>query len=280
VSITSRICPYCGKLNARENSSCAYCQRRLPGELEHRARSALAGLSPYAATTLFTVLSLAVYVALVLGGGGQLFESVRPAAALRWGALVGSLGLREPWRFLSAMFVHFNLMHVAFNTLALHSMGRNVESSLGWARFTLLFLGAGVGGFVLSQLWYSPQPLTGGISGGIFGLLGAAIGWRFAQGDPRWKRDAISGVGYAVVMMLLPALSANNAAHVGGLVSGAALAWAFFRLRGNGRPGRKLQGAAALLIALTFASIVLSLVSPHTRLRAISLAFHSPENGP
>ncbi len=280
VALQSRICPFCGKLNAKQDERCAYCERRMPGALELRLRQALGGAAPHAATTLFIVLSVVVYLALIASSGGPL-QPLTVSAALRWGALQGQLGLSEPWRFLSAMFVHFGLIHFGFNTLALHSMGRNVESSLGSARFTLIFLGAGIIGFVASQLWSTPQPLTGGISGGIFGLLGAAVGWRFAQGDPGWKRDAISGVGYAVVMALLPGFNVNHAAHVGGLVGGAIIAWGLHRWGGHGRPGRALQSTAATLVALTFLSIALSLASSASQFRGFSLALQSePENGP
>jgi len=239
----------------------------MPGGLELRARELLGVFAPHAATTAFVALSVGVYIALVASSGFSLEPWV--PATLRWGALTGPLGSSEPWRFLSAMFVHFGPFHFGFNTLALHSLGRNVESSLGSARFTLIFLGSGIGGFVVSHLWSSVNLLTGGISGGIFGLLGAAAGWRFAQGDPAWKRDAISAVGYAVVMALLPGLQINHAAHVGGLIAGAVIAWALRRWGGHGRPGRALQSTAATLVALTFISIALSLASAEPRFKGI-----------
>lgn len=239
----------------------------MPGGLELRAREMLGPLGPYAATTAFVALSAGVYLALVVSSGFSL--DPRTSSTLRWGALAGRLGLSEPWRFLSAMFVHLGPFHFLFNTLALHSLGRNAESAIGSARFTLIFLGSGIGGFVASQLWSGPYVITGGISGGIFGLLGAAAGWRFAQGDSNWKRDAISAVGYAVVMALLPGLQINHAAHVGGLIIGAVIAWALYRWGGHGRPGRVLRGTAATLVALTFISIALSLASDETQFRGI-----------
>jgi rhomboid protease GluP len=216
------------------------------------------------ATNLFLVVSVGVYLGLLFGGGG-LFESVRPTEALRWGALVGTLGVYEPWRFLAAMFVHFNLLHAGFNSLALQSLGRNLEDSVGSARFTLIFLGTGIGGFVASQLWYSPQPLTGGISGGVFGLLGAAVGWSYAQRDEQWKKLALTGAGYAVAMALVPGQQVNNAAHVGGLLLGAALAWVLFRAGRSRGAERILDGLAVAMVLATVVSIVLSLTSPVTR---------------
>lgn len=270
---SSRVCPWCGKLNAAEDSRCERCERRLPRPWETSiARGWTAVFERRLwATHLFIFLSVGIYLALMLGGG-SLWGPPRPIDAVRWGALVGPLGLVEPWRYLSAMFVHFSLLHVGFNTLALHSLGRNLEAGIGSARFVLVFLGTGIAGFVASQLWNEPDPLTGGISGGIFGLLGVAVGFRYAQGDPEWKRLAITGVGYAVVMALLPGVNVNNAAHVGGLIAGAAFGWVMARAGRQRRVKRATDVVAALLIVATFAAIALSLASPYVRRPPTSIA--------
>lgn len=261
----SQICVRCGKLNSREDDRCYHCGARLPAGWEAAARSRAPRFSrPDAATTLFVVLSVAVYGALWLSGVGT-WGVAPPIAALRWGALAGSLGAVEPWRYLSAMFVHFGLLHFGFNTFTLHQLGRELESNVGWARFVLVFVGTGVAGFLASELWYSPMPLTGGMSGGIFGLLGAAVGYRYAEGDPEWKRLAITGVGYAVAMILLDRMSSlnvNHAAHVGGLAFGAGLGWLLHRLGRGRRIERALNVIGVLLIAASFLSIALCLTSP------------------
>jgi rhomboid protease GluP len=215
------------------------------------------------ATMTFMLLDVGVYLALLIpGGSGGLFGSVSRLEALRWGALAGTLGHAEPWRYLSAMFVHFSVFHVGFNTMTLYSLGRSLEDAVGWARFVIVFIVTGIIGFLLSEVWYAVIPLTGGISGGIFGLLGAAVGWRYAQHDPEWKRLALTAAGYAVVMALLPGVTVNHAAHVGGLLSGAGLGWGLYRLGQGRQVDRALNITGGVLILATFASIVLSLTSP------------------
>lgn len=270
----SLVCARCGKLNSRDDAVCHHCGARLPAGWQPTARGPRTLFSrPDAATTLFVVLSVGVYAALWLSGVGA-WGTVRPVPALRWGALAGELGSAEPWRYLSAMFVHFGLMHFGFNTLTLHQLGRELEGAVGWARFVLVFVATGVAGFVASEFWYDPMPLTGGTSGGIFGLLGAAVGWRYAQRDPEWKRLAITGVGYAVAMVLLDRLSnlsVNHAAHVGGLVTGAGLGWVLHRLRRGPNIERVLGAIGVLLILASFASIGLSLTSPIVRQASTAL---------
>lgn len=262
----SRICPACGKLNALDDTRCSRCEARLPAGWEVAAARSAGSVfqRPDWATWLFVGIDAVVYLALVSAGPIGL-GSIGPLAALRWGALVDGLGRVEPWRYLSAMFVHFSLLHVGFNTLTLYQLGRDLERALGWARFVVVFIGTGIAGFLASALWYTRMPLTGGISGGIFGLLGAAVGWRFAQRDPEWKRLAITGVGYAVAMALIPGVTVNHAAHLGGLVGGAGVGWCLFRLGQGRRVDRALNIVGALLIAASFASIALSLISPNVR---------------
>src|SRR6185295_4430796 len=106
---------------------CAGCQRLLPTSSELGLAHFAARISAGApATAFFAGLSIAVYLALV-ASAGRLGAPVSGRTALRWGALVGELGWREPWRHLSAMFVHFGLLHVGFNVLALVSFGRTLE---------------------------------------------------------------------------------------------------------------------------------------------------------
>ena len=263
----SRICPACGKLNAREDTHCARCSARLPAGWEIQAQTRWTEVVRHRgwATVTFMLLGGAIYLALTLGGTDEAWGAIRRLEALRWGALAGGLGREEPWRYLSAMFVHFSLLHVGFNTLTLHSLGRSLEVSIGWARFVIVFLGTGIAGFLASEVWYAPMPLTGGISGGIFGLLGAAAGWRFAQADPEWKRLAITGAGYAVAMALIPGITVNHAAHIGGLLAGAAIGWVLFRLGQSRNVDRGLNIVGGALMLAAFASIALSLTSPIVR---------------
>jgi rhomboid protease GluP len=252
----AKVCPYCGRLNGASDERCSACERPLPAPAEPSALRAL-GAAP--ATVCASVLAVLVYLALIAGDG--VAAPMTWGRAVRWGALAGNLGPAQPWRYLSAMFVHFGLLHIGFNLLTLISFGRTLERLLGPARFTVLLLLSGALGFMASDLWYALQPqrqITGGLSGGIFGLMGAEVGLRFANGDEGWKRAAISALGYAAVMALLPGLNVNNAAHLGGLLSGAGLAWVIHHLRGR-RPERLLvRGLAVLLSLFTLVGIALA----------------------
>ncbi len=268
---SARLCPYCRKLNSAGDTHCYHCERRLPSAAEARALSFFRGAlgADYPVTKILAALSVIVYVAMVVAGGAGL-NRVRFSEALRWGALVASFDA-EPLRYLSAMFVHFNLLHVGMNSLYLVFLGRDVEGSLGGARLLIAFLLSGVCGFVVSSAWQAgwvfagggaQASITGGISGGIFGLLGLAIGWRLAEKDPAWKRMAINAVAYALLAALLMGGSVNNAAHLGGLASGVFIGWGLWRWGRGPAASVWLRRTAYALAVTTAFSIVNSHVSP------------------
>jgi len=263
----SRLCPYCRELNGASEPRCYRCGRRLPGP----ALAAVLDLSrsllgaDFPVTKLYVVLCLGVFVFSTLTKGKlALFGGMPLSEAIRWGALLGTLGHFEPWRYLSAMFVHFGVIHIVFNTMALFDFGRITERELGSARFTIIFVMTGIVGFLVSDVWYSLQgagPPTAGASGGLFGLVGAVIGYLFARKNPAYKQYLTHALLFTVVM-LIAGFPVNHAAHFGGLVLGAVFGFAFSK---ETRPWKRtwLFGAiAAALVVSSFASIALSHASP------------------
>ena len=101
---------------------------------------------------------------------------------LRMGATTRRLLEGQWWRLFSGTFLHGGLMHIAFNTMALVSLGRNLERILGARRFIVLYGLSAAGGALGTALL---APVTGaglsvGASGAIVGLFGAnaVIAWR------------------------------------------------------------------------------------------------------
>jgi membrane associated rhomboid family serine protease len=177
---------------------------------------------------------------------------------LRFGLLHGALVEQEPWRLLSAVFVHFNIWHIVFNGMALGSFGRRVEGKIGSARFAVLFVATGIFGFVVS-VWWSPVA-TCGASGALFGLLGAEVGEQVGRRGPDLKWTIGRVLAFAILLSLV--LRANLAAHLGGLVAGGVLGFFFQRERHPERLGRAFVALAALGVLASFGSIALSSQSP------------------
>jgi len=266
----AKLCPFCRGLNSADERRCYRCGRVLPGPLA----SGLIGFfqntlrADSAMTRLFVGLCIAVF-ALCFASEHRLplwgTQTFALSTILRFGGIAGTLAQAQPWRYLSAVFVHFNLLHVGMNCFVLVAVGATAERELGKARFVLLFVLTGVLGFVAGDVWAGGiSGPTAGASGAVFGLFGSVIGIAFARRDPNWKQVLLQNVIWIVVLSFMG--SVNNAAHVGGLIAGALLGFSF-----NKEP-RKLNLDAAfaiiagVLVVLSLASVALSAVSPIWRL--------------
>ena len=92
----------------------------------------------------------------------------------RMGPASGALVSHEPWRLVSAAFLHVNVLHLSLNMWALFVLGRMLESVLGSRRFVVLYaLSAAAGG--LASAVVHPQILSAGASGAVWGLMTAQV---------------------------------------------------------------------------------------------------------
>ncbi len=158
----------------------------------------------------------------------------------------------EYYRLFTSMFIHYGLLHLAFNMWALWVLGRELEERLGPGRFLTLYLLSGVGGSVACYL-FTPAAQAAGASGAIYGLF-AALFVVFR----RLNRDTSSIITVLVINLIfsftVPGISI--AAHLGGLAIGAlmgvALAYPPREIR-----NRVLVGAVGALVLIFGALVVL-----------------------
>jgi membrane associated rhomboid family serine protease len=146
---------------------------------------------------------------------------------------------------VTAGFLHSGLLHIGFNMYILYWLGTMLEPSLGHARFLALYLASLLAGS-FGALLVSPNAVTVGASGAVFGLMGAAFVMQRARGmDPMQ-----SGIGPVILFNLVLSFVIPNISiggHIGGLVGGAAAAFAMERLAGR-RPGIAAPIAACVAV--------------------------------
>ena len=128
-------------------------------------------------------------------------------------------GKNDYYRLVTAGFLHFGIIHLAFNMLLLFQLGQMLERSLGRLRFGLLYA-AGLLGGSAGVLLIGGNGITGGASGAVFGLMAAA-----AVGLQRQGVNVFStGIGTTLLLNLfitfaIPGISIGG--HLGGAVAGA-----------------------------------------------------------
>ncbi|MGB8985063.1 MAG: rhomboid family intramembrane serine protease [Candidatus Sulfotelmatobacter sp.] len=185
------------------------------------------GESTITLTQIFFGMNIAVFLGMALSSSTIMDF---PAQVLvQWGANVGAFTLRgEWWRLLTCVFVHGGLIHIAFNMWCLWDLGALSESLYGRWTFAAVYLISGLGASLASVTW-NPYVMSVGASGAIFGLAGALIA-AFKLGEFSVPRSSLSGplrslMVFVVFNLAFGAASGvtDNAAHVGGLVTGLLL---------------------------------------------------------
>ena len=238
---------------------------------------------PYKFTIILLVANIFVFTLMWQASGIPVsLTAVLPAEVLLpFGAKLNSYihNQHQWWRFVTPMFLHVNLLHLLVNMYSLWIVGPYVEKLYGSAKFVVFWVLTGVAGVVASYLTVRPAlgagPITGfifktvdtpsaGASGALFGLVGVlfVFGIKFRHELPEgFKRAFGTGLLPMIVLNLFIGYVLrgfiDNAAHLGGMLSGAALAL----LVDYRRPGerstiavtwRVLQIAAIALVAVSF----------------------------
>ena len=256
---TGRACTRCGRpacpdclIQASVGSQCFECVKRGVPKRTVRIRQSVQR-DPLIATKLIAAVTLVGFVWIAL-----LDQSIAGN-----GRIAADLGLYRPavrngewWRLLSYSLVHFGLLHLGSNLLVLWLVGRELEPGTGPVRFATLYLVSVLGG-AAGALIATPFGLTGGASGGVFGVAAAATLVLHRRGVRFWD----TGFGPLIVInlvidRLIPGISL--AGHIGGMVAGGLVAEGMIRARSLESPA--LGYVAAAIVALASVGLALAVV--------------------
>lgn len=135
--------------------------------------------------------------------------------------------LGQLWRLITPVFLHGNVLHIAFNMYALFSLGPALERYYGHSKFLLLYFIGAFAGNTLSFL-LSPNPSLGA-STAVFGLVAAeaVFIYKNRQMFGSRARSMLMNLGLIIVVNLVIGLQPgiDNWGHLGGLFGGAVFAW-------------------------------------------------------
>ena len=184
-----------------------------------------------------------------LFANGAYFHGQVAAVPRGFPGVLGTVGVAhdEWWRMITAAFLHYGPLHLGLNMYSLFYAGTILEQVIGRWRFALLYLVTGVCGSAGALLW-TPNGLTVGASGAIFGVLGALFVLE--------RRGHIASGGQIAMLIVLNLLFTfvlssyiSVGGHVGGLIGGIVLMYAFLELR---RSNVLTVASAAVLTVLAF----------------------------
>lgn len=181
---------------------------------------------------IFALLNVAVYVILEITG-----DTTDAVFMYEHGAMYPYAVLLEGqwYRLLTSAFLHFGLPHLVNNLILLICLGSYLERRYGKVRFIILYLVSAVGGSLISMwhmIYTQNVAVSAGASGVVFGMVGALL---FLVLKNKGRFEDLSLRRFLLMMALalyngFATSGVDNAAHVGGLITGFAVGAVFLAL--------------------------------------------------
>ena len=205
----------------------------------------------YYITPILIIINIFVFIMMVANGVDFFMPSNE--SLLLWGANYRpSTSGGEWWRLLSSTFVHIGVFHLLMNMYALLYIGILLEPYIGKVRFLSAYILSGIIGSVASIYW-NEITIGAGASGAIFGMYGVFLAMLSTNIiDKSARKPLLISIGVFVVYNLVNGMQQgiDNAAHIGGLISGAIIGYSFYP--SIKIPNPRLKYGAIGLISILF----------------------------
>lgn len=206
----------------------------------------------YFITPILLDLNILVFVIMVSSGVSVMLPDNE--SLIQWGANFRPVTLDgQWWRLLTSCFVHIGIFHLLMNGYALVYIGMLLEPRLGSTRFLSAYLITGLAASLASLYWHD-LTISAGASGAIFGMYGLFLAMLTTNLIEKSARNALITsiaifVGYNLVNGLKEGI--DNAAHIGGLVSGMIAGYAFYPSLNDPDDERTSSYTAIALLSIT-----------------------------
>jgi rhomboid protease GluP len=265
-----RMCPHCRAFITIKDRVCPYCNEAVaPRQVTRDESTALVGgfiSHLHFNTTIILLMNIGLYIVTAIfslrAGNSDAFFNLDGRTLIAFGGKFDPLLAQgQWWRLVTAGFLHGGMMHIFMNTWALFGLGAEVEETFGSSCMWVIYFCSTVLGFYASAVWNTA--LSVGASAGIFGLLGAMIAYgvrHHGMTAAAFRSQYILWAAINLIFGILGSGRIDNAAHIGGLVGGFAVAYlAAFRGRHpwEATVWRIASIACVLLTALSFLKMYL-----------------------
>jgi rhomboid protease GluP len=217
----------------------------------------------YYVTPILINLNILIFVLMALSGINIMLPDNE--SLLNWGANFRPVTLEgQWWRLITNCFLHIGILHLLFNMYALLYIGILLEPRLGRLRFISAYLLTGIAASTTSLCWHELTN-SAGASGAIFGMYGVFLALLSTNIIEKAARKALlTSIGVFVVFNLMNGLKAgiDNAAHIGGLLSGIIIGYMF--IPGLKRPHN--GGLKTLPISIATSLVLISILIVYKKL--------------
>lgn len=188
----------------------------------------LSGSNLYVTYGIIAINTL-VFILMAVNGAG-IFEA-NGLVHIKWGSNYSPLTLSgDWWRLVTNVFIHFGIIHLLMNMYCLYTVGVYLEPMLGKVKYTAAYLCTGVLASLVSLWWHKEGVNSAGASGAIFGMYGLFLALLTTSLIPQQVRQPLlQSIAIFVVYNLVYGMKGgvDNAAHVGGLISGFVIGYIY-----------------------------------------------------
>jgi rhomboid protease GluP len=226
-----KICPSCGQLAGVNARRCPNCGASMTFSLAAASQTFsrfLPETSPASYGILFFCCALYGICLLLtmrsgahIGGGIFNIGGISGPILMTFGAsLPLPYNLLQPWRFITAVFLHASLLHIGFNMWVLIDIGPMVEELYGSARYLFIFVVTGALGYLASSYF---GYMSVGASGALLGLIGVLLAVttkRRGSASAQMLRGQLVRWLIYIAILGFAMRGIDNAAHIGGLIAG------------------------------------------------------------
>lgn len=186
--------------------------------------------TPFSLTSIIEIVCLILFIAMALS------DSVHQAlsSALCFYRLSDLTFDFQLYRLITPIFLHFGLLHIAFNMVMFEAFGRPIERFMGLGKLLMLILVIGIFSNCLEFFVnYSSDRLAmfGGMSGVVYGLICymAILSQRADLPSGLKVPKGLLTVSFIFVALGFFMSNVANFCHLGGLAAGAVLALIDFK---------------------------------------------------
>jgi len=173
------------------------------------------------ATAILLLLNMAIFIIMVFSGLNVMSPTPKELLEIGGNRRTEVLG-GEYWRLLTSIFIHGGLVHLIMNLFSLGLAGSLLEGILGRVQFIMSYLVCGIIASLASIYWHT-NTISVGASGAVFGLFGLILAFTIFKIYPKHMHGmtwTILGLFAGVSLLIGFFGGIDNAAHIGGLVSG------------------------------------------------------------
>jgi rhomboid protease GluP len=184
-------------------------------------------------TSGLIVINIAIFL-ITAFLSGSLFD-IDTRVLLDYGAKYNALiDKGQVWRLLTCAFLHSGLIHIACNMYSLYIIGPQIEQIYGTLKYLVIYIVSSITASALSY-FMSPDSISVGASGAIFGLMGALLAFAFIERN-KIQKKYMSSLMQVIIINLFIGLSISNIdnfAHIGGLVGGVLTGYISYKIFNN-----------------------------------------------